>query len=204
MKVLSLVSPKGGTGKSTLTVNLAAAAPGKVLILDTDPQGTALAWYERREAENPLLARATPGDLPDAISKAEGAGFDRVFIDTAGRDDPGTAAAIRVADFCLVPCRPTLPDMRALPPAVAVIQRLNKPYAFVLSQAPPRGYRIREAERGLAILGPVCPVVIVSRSGYQDAFGLGLSVTEHEADGKAAFELKKLWKWLERRISRDG
>ena len=75
--------------------------------------------------------------------------------------------------------------MKATPPTVATIKRLGKLNAFVLSQTPPRGYRIREAAKGLSVLGMVAPVHIVSRNAYQDAQGRGLAATI-EPDGKAA------------------
>jgi chromosome partitioning protein len=204
MHVLSLISQKGGTGKSTLTFCLAVAAEQsgrRVLILDMDPQGTAEAWFQDREEETPLLVRVSSTELESALTKAA-AKFDLAIIDTPGRDEPATVAAIRAADFCLIPCRPSPGDLKACPPTAAAAKRLNKPTAFVLTQTPPRGYRIREAERGLSILGPVCPVHIVSRSGYQDAQGLGLGVTEYDPEGKAAFEIKKLWNWLDRKMGK--
>lgn len=205
MRTLSLVSQKGGTGKSTLAINLAVAAGSagaRALILDADPQGTAEAWFQDREADTPLLVRATSTELDKALDKAKQAGLNWVLIDTPGRDEPATAAAIRVADFCLIPCRPSPADMKACPPTVATLKRLNKPFAFVLSQTPPRGYRIREAERGLSILGPVCPSPIVARASYQDAQGLGLGVIEYEAEGKSASEIVELWQWLEKKMGK--
>lgn len=205
MRVISLISQKGGTGKSTLTINLAIAAEAagtQALILDADPQGTAEAWFQDREADLPLLVRVTSTELETALERANTSGIDWVLIDTPGRDEPATAAGIRVADFCLIPCRPSPADMKACPPTVATMRRLNKPFAFVLSQTPPRGYRIREAEKGLSILGPVCPSPIVSRTSYQDAQGLGLGVTEYDTEGKAASEIMNLWQWLEKKIGK--
>jgi chromosome partitioning protein len=119
-----------------------------------------------------------------------------VLIDTPGRDEPAVATAIRHSDFCVIPCRPSPADMKATPPTLATIQRLEKPSVFVITQAPPRGPRIREAEVGLGILGPVAPIHLVSRHGYQDAQGRGLAVTEYEPEGKAADEIRRFWTWL--------
>ena len=74
---------------------MAAQEKGKrVLILDMDPQGTATAWFKDRESESPTLATIKSSELTDAIRKAKKAGFDLIFIDTPGRDEPSTAAAI--------------------------------------------------------------------------------------------------------------
>jgi len=205
MRVLSLVTQKGGSGKSVLVLSLSVAAEeaGKrVLIIDLDPQGTAEAWYQDREAETPKLVRIDASELDEALATARHNSFDFVFIDTPGRDEPSTATAIRAADFCIIPCRPTPADMKATPPTVATINRLNKPVAFVLTQTPPRSYRIKEAENGLSVLGMVAPVRIVLRNAYQDAFGAGLGVTEYEPEGKAAEEIRALWKWVAKKLEK--
>ena len=63
MKNCTFASSKGGVGKSTLTGHLAAEAErhgaGPVAIVDCDPQGSLAEWWNSREAETPLFARAT-------------------------------------------------------------------------------------------------------------------------------------------------
>ena len=207
MPVVALVSQKGGASKSTLATNLAVAAQrGKktALIVDLDPQGTSEAWYQSREEEEPSLVTATAKQLPHAIARAKDAKLDWVFIDTAGRDDPATAAAIRQADFCLIPCRPTPSDLKAIPPTCATVQRLGKPFAFVLTQTPPKGPRIREATTGLTMLGSVASVPIVLRAAYQDAQGVGQGVIEFAPGSKAADEIVALFRWLQQRIRKLG
>ena len=205
MRVIAFVTQKGGAGKTTLTVGCAVAAQQagrRVLVLDLDPQGSAAAWYESREAEAPRLAKVTASDLDRAMATAREAGFDVVLIDTPGRDDPATAAAIRAADLCVVPCRPTPLDMKATPATAATIQRLGKAVAFVVMQAPVRGFRISEARAALGMLGMVAPTAIASRSDHQDAYGAGLGVTEFDPSGKAAAEIGQLWTWIAGRIEK--
>jgi chromosome partitioning protein len=205
MRVITFVSQKGGSGKTALATSCAVAAEQaghKALILDMDPQGSAEVWYQDREAKTPRLARVASPELDTALKKARAAGFQIVMIDTPGRDDPATTAAIRVADLCVVPCRPTPADMKATPPTAATIKRLNKAAAFVLTQTPVRGFRIAEARAGLGMLGMVAPVPIVSRNTHQDAYGAGLGVTEFEPEGKAADEIRELWDWLESRLEK--
>jgi chromosome partitioning protein len=205
MRVITFVTQKGGAGKTTLTVNCAVMASQKkkkALILDLDPQASSEGWYQDREAEEPRLAKVDSWALPDALAKAKTAGYDYVMIDTPGRDEPSTNAAIRAADFCVVPCRPTPVDLKATLPTAAAIERLSRPAAFVLTQTPPRGGRIKEAEVGLAMLGIVCPVHIVARNAYQDAQGAGLGVCEFEPEGKAAAEIAQLWAWIIRKMEK--
>ncbi len=92
--------------------------------------------------------------------------------------------------------------MKATPETVRTVDRLERPAAFVLTQAPPRSYRITEAERGLSMLGMVSPVKIVMRNAYQDAQGAGLGVTEFEPEGKAAQEIRDLWAWIDKKMEK--
>jgi len=205
MRVIAFVTQKGGSGKSTLAFCCAVRAQqeGKrVLLLDLDPQATAEQWYLDRESETPNLIKLRAAQLEEAVNGARRGGYDFLIIDTPGRDEPATAAAIRAADFCVVPCRPTPGDMKATPPTIETINRLGKQAAFVLTQTPPRGARVSEAESGLKMLGIVSPVRIVQRSAYQDAQGRGLGVNEYEPDGKAAQEIAALWKWVVRKLEK--
>ncbi len=209
MTVLSFVTQKGGSGKTTLAINCAVAGivgKKRVVIFDMDEQGTAENWYQDRDADAPLLVRVKSTELEQALEGAKAKKFDVVLIDTPGRDEPATAAAIRAADFCVIPCRPSPADMKATPATIETIRRLGKPAAFVLTQTPVRSFRIREAQNGLSVLGMVSPVFIVARNAYQDAQGAGLGVLEFEPDGKAAQEIKDLWAWLMKKVRKvtDG
>lgn len=111
MKVISFVTQKGGSGKSTLCIPLAVAAQeagNNVCILEMDRQGTVTEWAQTRTAEAPEVAQvARFNKLDSVLKKLEVADYDFVFLDTPGVDNPGTTAAIRAADLCLIPCRPT-------------------------------------------------------------------------------------------------
>lgn len=205
MEIISLVTQKGGSGKTTLILNFAIAAmskKGRVVILDMDAQGTARKWYERRIAENPPLVEVGAGNLEKAVAGAKAQKFDWVLIDTPGRDDAAQAAAIRVSDFCIVPCRPSAADLEATPTTIETIKRLKKHYAFILTQTPPRSFRIKEAQTGLSYMGAVCPFTVVLRNAYQDAQSMGLGVTEFEPEGRAATDISECWQWIVSRIKK--
>ena len=137
MRVIAFVTQKGGAGKTTLAVNCAVAAERvglRTIILDLDDQGSAEAWYKKRDAETPRLVRIGSWKLPEAMVAARSGGYDLVIIDTPGRDEPSVNAAVRAADFVVIPCRPTPVDLKATPPTVATVGRLEKPAVFVLSR----------------------------------------------------------------------
>jgi chromosome partitioning protein len=203
MKAIAFVTQKGGSGKSTLCINLAVAAleAGRsVCILEMDRQATVSDWAESRAADAPEVAQIDTAQVDGVMKKLKGAGYDYVFIDTPGVDSAGTLSAIRAADLCLIPCRPTPADLRAFKPTLATVYRLDKAFAFVLNQAPPRSYRVRDASDGLAALGMLADVAVVARNDHQDAIGLGQGVTEFNPAGQAADEIRRLWAWVERRV----
>jgi chromosome partitioning protein len=127
------------------------------------------------------------------------AGIDFAFIDTPGIDSPGTALAIRLSDLCLIPCRPSPADLRGMAPTLAAIHRLERDFAFVLNQTPPKSYRVRDTAEGLKVLGMLAEVNVVMRNDHQDAIGAGQGVTEVNPEGAAADEMRRLWVWIDQR-----
>lgn len=204
MKAITFVTQKGGSGKSTLCISLAIAAQEagrSVCILEMDRQATISDWAEHRNRETPEVAQIDANQLDDIMQRLQGSAYDYVFIDTPGVDSPGTLSAIRAADLCVIPCRPTPADLRAFKPTLAAVYRLEKRFAFVLNQTPPRSYRIRDAADGLAVLGVLPDVNVVMRNDHQDAIGMGQGVTEFNPTGQAAQEIRRLWTWIEKRTT---
>src|SRR3712207_1350448 len=146
MRTIAFVTQKGGSGKSTLCINLSIAAQEagrSVCILEMDWQATVSDWAENREEEGPEVAQVDAIQLDAVIERLQGSGYDYVFIDTPGVDSPGTLAAIRAADLCVIPCRPPLADLRALKPTLAAIYRHDKVLTLRLNQTAPRSFRTR-------------------------------------------------------------
>ncbi|GAA0271843.1 AAA family ATPase [Methylorubrum aminovorans] len=203
MKAITFVTQKGGSGKSTLCISLAVAAQEAghaVCILEMDRQATITDWLDHRTADGPEVAQIDATQMDLVMERLAESSYDYVFIDTPGVDSNGTLSAIRAADLCIIPCRPTPADLRAFKPTLAAVYRLEKKFAFVLNQTPPRSYRIRDAADGLAVLGILPDVNIVARNDHQDAIGVGQGVTEFNPKGQAAGEIRRLWSWIERRM----
>ncbi|MHC6158000.1 AAA family ATPase [Bradyrhizobium elkanii] len=153
MYVLALVTQKGGSGKSTLTVGIAVAAMGhgeRVGIVDADPQETISKWIERRGHPYPRVVRvADPAGIEEALVSLEAEGIWLTIIDTAPTNNALAMRAIASADLCLIPVRPSLADIEAAIPTLIAIRRLYRRFAFVLNQTPPRGCRLSEAATSL-------------------------------------------------------
>lgn len=118
MHVISFVTQKGGSGKSTTAASVAVAAfeqGRRVFVLELDRQGTLSDWNESREAETgPEFERIDATALDKAISTLKDAAYDLVVIDTPGIDSPAANAAMRVADLCLIPVGRRRPTSRVV------------------------------------------------------------------------------------------
>ena len=78
MKVIGLLSRKGGVGKTTLAVHLAVLAQQagqRTLQVDLDPQRSATAWWRAREAETPALVETEPAELRGILDAARADGL---------------------------------------------------------------------------------------------------------------------------------
>lgn len=198
MRVIAVLSTKGGAGKTSLSAGLAVELDA--VLLDVDPQASACRWRDRREAERPVVTDVAPSRLRHALDAAAGGGVERLIIDTPPRSEVAALEAARAADLVVLPCRPQLVDLETLPAAQQLLGLAgNPPAAVVLTAVPPRGGRGDQARRAAAGFGlPVCPHVLVHRAAWGDAAALGLVVTEFDPRGRAAAELRRLAVWAGR------
>ncbi|WP_424140003.1 AAA family ATPase [Roseomonas chloroacetimidivorans] len=212
MKVLGLLSRKGGAGKTTLAVHLAVAAEqtGKrTLILDADPQRSAASWWQAREAGSPQMEAVEAATLPSVIEAARKAGMDLVVIDTRPSVEADAAAVAKLSDYLLIPTRPAILDLRAILGTLDIVKGSARKAAIVLNACPPtRGLSasaavVREARQALKAFGvPVAAPTLTQRAAFSHALVAGLTVTEAEPDGKAALEVRALWKFVEKELFR--
>jgi chromosome partitioning protein len=204
MYVFALVTQKGGSGKSTLAVGLSVAAMEngeRVAIVEADPQGTISKWKERRDHVYPLVVRvADPAEIEGVLVSLQAEGIWLTIIDTAATNNALAMRAITRAGLCLIPVRPSAADIEAAIPTLIAIRRLNRRFAFILNQTPPRGCRLSEAATSLNSLGVLALPYVGQRNDQQDALGAGLGVTEFAQEGRAAEEVRELWGWVLKKL----
>lgn len=204
--IIGVLSQKGGVGKTTIAVNLAAtfAMSGlRVLLVDADPQGSALQWSDAREAE-PLFAvvgmpkASLHRDLPD-IAKD----YQVVIIDGAPRVNELGRAAILASDVVLIPVQPSPYDIWAAAETVKLIEEAQqfKPDLhgfFVINRKIANTAIGRDVTEALASFEgiPVLPTALHQRVVYAESAGQGLSVLEVDPRGEAAREVASLAKQL--------
>lgn len=203
MRVWAFVSQKGGSGKSTLSTQLAVHAVEcgeKVLILDMDPQGSAETWHQKRGTDrHPGALRIRPENLQSVLGKS-GEFFTLIMIDTVPHTDKDALVAIRAANLIICPTQPSLFDLVSLGETATLLSHADaKTRAICVVNALPPGkgeaaiYAESAAvvnEYGLAL----AKQYICHRRAYVTSTNEGRGVTEMGGDAKkAADEIKRLW-----------
>jgi chromosome partitioning protein len=207
MKTVIIANQKGGSGKSTLTVHLAAAAEhagdGPIVISDTDPQGTAADWFNQRKKagiDTPRYSALSLSDLSGRVSALAEAGASYLFIDTAPSIGAVNADLFAMADLILIPLNPTPADLRALVKGLPLVRESGKPFQFVLTRVRPNLRNNDGTAVALDALGLVMTTRMHERVIYAETFAHGKTALEIDGRGVAALELDTLWKEIKRKI----
>ena len=197
MTIISVLNPKGGSGKTTLATNLARSfhERGKsILLVDSDPQGSARDWQAANE-ENPLaiiaLDRAQNLKKLDTIAKP----YDFVVIDGAAKLEDVLAATIKASDVVIIPVQPSPYDLWAASDLISFVKARQeitdgKPKAaFVITRAisgTTLGADVKTtlAENEL----PVFDTHVTQRQTYPQTASEGLTVF----DGKNSDAIKEI------------
>ncbi|HQT75199.1 MAG TPA: ParA family protein [Acidiphilium sp.] len=200
MKIIAVISQKGGAGKTTLAVHLASAAVAAgftTAIIDLDPQGTAASWGDRRTGSTPEVISGQAVRLPALTAIARENGADIVILDTAPNADQSASLSTRIADIVLIPCRPSTFDLEAIETTFLLTKVAQKPSYVVLNAVPPRSGIGREAADGLRAGGAqVAPHQLTQRAAFGHSVIDGRTAQEFEPGGKAAQEITLLFSWL--------
>ena len=188
MNVVVFASRKGGSGKSTLTAQIAAQANKSsrpCLLIDADPQGSLTLWHGLRGVSD--------------ILKAAKRDYDWAFVDTPPTVSAVVTDAIRAATLVVIPTRPTVFDLTAVRETIDICRSARKPYAVVINAAP--GKRddqespiVTQAREGLATLRvPIWGGQITQRTNFSLSLAAGEGAREYDPDSPAAAEIARLW-----------
>jgi chromosome partitioning protein len=202
---IAIVSQKGGAGKTTLAINLAAAAQatGAVsLIIDTDPQASACQWAGWRGERSPEVIDSAPPRLAAKIARAKEQGANFIVIDTPPHADAAASKTVEAADLVLIPCRPSAFDLAAIRTTGQLIKLLGKPGFVLFTAGPPTAPRIyAEATELVTSFGmAVCPHHIADRAAFRHASAAGETVFEQNPHSPAAQEITAVHMWLCERV----
>lgn len=202
---------KGGTGKTTVSTNLATVDALKgvdVLLVDCDKQGSASAWSAvRDETDLPhvnVVQKFGGLSLKKDLADLEGR-YQRVYVDAGGFDSEELRASLLIASTLLIPMRPSQLDVWSLPRIIEIVgqSQMYNPkleVLFVLNGVHPSP-NVKDAEGVVELAEEVegmvfAQSVIHQRLSFTKASGMGLSVVElqgRDRDVKAAAEITSLY-----------
>lgn len=203
MQVISILNQKGGVGKTTLAVNLAAYLAGEhqktaeVVLVDADPQGSALDWYGAR-GERPAsftVVGYPKANLHMTVSEI-GKHSDFVVIDGAPRVTDLSRSAIMASDLIIIPVQPSPYDIWASSDIIKLIReaQIYKPgikTAMLISRRIANTAIGRDVEQALGCFDvPVLASKISQRVIYAESASAGLSVFEQNSRSAAASEIR--------------
>lgn len=198
--VVAVAQQKGGSGKSTVAVNLAAvlAAEGRrVALLDTDPQGSVTRWHEERRRRADGLAplsfdRPSGWRVPTALDKLRRS-HDVVVLDTPPHAGTDAKVAIRAADLVLMPLQPSPADLWASEGTRRLAAEEKRLLRALLNRVPAQGKmhdRVAAALEEMEV--PLLEQCLGNRAHFASAFLEGLAVTEAAPRSTAAAEARAL------------
>ena len=130
MKVLVICNKKGGAGKTTLAVGLAACLPGRVGLIDLDENGSSARWMEGLDLFDVAAGTA---DTIAAVVPALAEEYDWLVLDTPPNDTNAITLSTAVADLVLIPLAPSPLEADQLPDTLALLPQ-DHPYIVVPSR----------------------------------------------------------------------
>lgn len=205
-QVITIAQQKGGSGKTTMAVNLAIAfaqAGKSVALMDTDPQGSAGRWFMTRveAAGEPGLefSTASAWGVTYEVRKMSDA-HDIVIIDTPPKADSDLRPALRASDLVLIPVATSHLDLWAVETILELADREGKPAMMVMTRARP-GTRlgVDVSETATKMDAEVAEASLANRVVYAETLGKGRTVLE-APKGPAREEVTGLMQEIERRL----
>jgi chromosome partitioning protein len=182
--ILALSNSKGGVGKTTIAVHLAVwlfEQGHKIAFVDSDVQGSSSAWLQEAAPEIKPIRLLTAEDVLAQLPTIQ-TGVDYVVIDGPAGLSQVTRAIMCMADVAILPCGPSILDLRAAIDAVGVLRQIQEvqnglPLAVVIPNKLQPQYRLsKDLLQTVQKIGLPAGDGLRLRQAYADAAGQGTVV----------------------------
>ncbi len=201
-KIIAVCNQKGGSGKTTLSMQLAgtlARRKNKVLVVDADPQGTATRWAASADDENPfpvsVIGLSAANEKVHREVKKFVGDYDFIVIDCPpAADSPVPQSALLIADLALVPIIPSPLDLWASVGIRQVIENVSDinetlKARLVVNQCQPKTNLAKDTLEVLPEFGiPVCKNYLRQRTAYRQSAVFGQTVQDFGSKAKDAIQ----------------
>lgn len=201
MIVIGLLNQKGGVGKTTLAIAIAAvfAMMGyRVLLVDVDPQGSALDWAAARQGKSLFSVVGLPRASIHKEIASIGAGYDIVILDGPPQATELARSAILACDLVVIPVQPSPYDIWAAEKIIKLVEEArvykeNLKACFAINRKIANtaiGRDVREALAGYPL--HVLDSAVTQRVVFAEAAAAGQAVWEVDPDSPASAEARAL------------
>ncbi|MCT7910735.1 AAA family ATPase [Aliarcobacter butzleri] len=204
--VIAICNEKGGSGKTTISVNLAVKLGSigeDTLLIDADPQRSIEVFTNIRDRENIELTFNTVAKFGTSLAKevqSLKSKYDAIVIDTGGRDSEEMRQALAISDLVIIPTLPSDLDIAVLN---KMINLFNQAKAFnpnakalvTISKASPNPFLAKKIEALRDYIQDkkledikLADTIIYEREAYKNSFSRGKGVLEHLKENEAAYK----------------
>ncbi len=203
MSIIAVANTKGGVGKSTTAVHLAAwlhELGHRILLVDCDTQHSSSEWIQEACPELTTVVLNNPDKILDELPML-GQEFDYVIADGPGSQTETSRALLLKSDLAIVPCKASMLEVRALANATGVLRQVHGirgtlPKALIVLSMVGKKYRLTKdmIDAAKALQLPVAKTPLVLRQIYADAPGQGTLVWQMGARAReASAEVNRLF-----------
>jgi len=201
--IIVIANSKGGVGKSTIAVHLAAWLKEQghsVILADCDTQHSSSEWLKEAEPDIRYERLASPEEILDRLRELNQEA-DYVIADGPGSNSETSRALLLLADFAFVPCKAGMLEARALAQATKVLQQVQnirngKPFATIILSMVGKHYRLTKdmKDAAEALEMALADSMLTQKQVYADAPGQRAVVWKLGSRGKnAGQEMKGLF-----------
>lgn len=198
--IISLVNQKGGVGKTTAAINLAASLKRKnhsLVFIDADPQGSAIQWHAV-EDNKAFEIKHHPGTIYQHEIKELAQKYDYVVIDAPPALGDTTRSILAVTDLAVIPLSPSPLDVWSCWKTLELIKEVQQQNTklkskLLISRKIPGTRLAREAREAMGVFNTdLFDAELCQRVAYIESMTHGVSVMQYAPDSKAANEIETL------------